>query len=177
MLTFLLRVTPAGWSLVEWSRGTRVYGGSERTEGLSREETTSRGLFTLLMTITHTACRYLKRWVVQCAVGVLTLQGVCFKSTLTSVLFQMRSTQRVSVWPVGLVGGMKYERPVVEGGKVGAVHALVCPLGNWRNDSKKNMNSLTELHTAEGKVVCVTPEKSMWLFYKSLEIKKTKVKR
>lgn len=30
----------------------------------------------------------------------------------------MRSTQRVSVWPVGLVGGMKYERPVVEGGKV-----------------------------------------------------------
>lgn len=34
------------------------------------------------------------------------------------VLFQMRSTQRVSVWPVGLVGGMKYERPVVEGGKV-----------------------------------------------------------
>lgn len=34
------------------------------------------------------------------------------------VSFQMRSTQRVSVWPVGLVGGMKYERPVVEGGKV-----------------------------------------------------------
>lgn len=26
----------------------------------------------------------------------------------------------MSVWPVGLVGGMKYERPVVEGGKVGA---------------------------------------------------------
>lgn len=23
------------------------------------------------------------------------------------------------MWPVGLVGGMKYERPVVEGGKVG----------------------------------------------------------
>lgn len=66
----------------------------------------------------------------QCAVGVLTLQSVCFKSTLTSVLFQMRSTQRVSVWPVGLVGGMKYERPVVEGGKVGAVYALDCPLGN-----------------------------------------------
>lgn len=32
----------------------------------------------------------------------------------------MRSTQRVSVWPVGLVGGMKYESPVVEGGKVSA---------------------------------------------------------
>lgn len=32
----------------------------------------------------------------------------------------MRSTQRVSVWPVGLVGGMKFESPVVEGGKVGA---------------------------------------------------------
>lgn len=26
----------------------------------------------------------------------------------------------MSVWPVGLVGGMKYERPVVEGGKVGS---------------------------------------------------------
>ncbi|XP_056298307.1 galactosylgalactosylxylosylprotein 3-beta-glucuronosyltransferase 3 isoform X2 [Pseudoliparis swirei] len=35
---------------------------------------------------------------------------------------QMRSTQRVSVWPVGLVGGMKYERPVVEGGKVVRFH-------------------------------------------------------
>lgn len=41
---------------------------------------------------------------------------------------QMRSTQRVSVWPVGLVGGMKYERPVVEGGKVRSLtfcHAAV----------------------------------------------------
>lgn len=28
----------------------------------------------------------------------------------------------MSVWPVGLVGGMKYERPVVEGGKVGAIY-------------------------------------------------------
>ncbi|XP_056298309.1 galactosylgalactosylxylosylprotein 3-beta-glucuronosyltransferase 3 isoform X4 [Pseudoliparis swirei] len=35
---------------------------------------------------------------------------------------EMRSTQRVSVWPVGLVGGMKYERPVVEGGKVVRFH-------------------------------------------------------
>lgn len=40
------------------------------------------------------------------------------------VLSQMRDTQRVSVWPVGLVGGMKYERPVVEGGKVGACALL-----------------------------------------------------
>ncbi|XP_061565440.1 galactosylgalactosylxylosylprotein 3-beta-glucuronosyltransferase 3 [Cololabis saira] len=35
---------------------------------------------------------------------------------------EMRSTQRVSVWPVGLVGGMKYEKPVVEGGKVVRFH-------------------------------------------------------
>lgn len=41
------------------------------------------------------------------------------------LLSQMRSTQRVSVWPVGLVGGMKYERPVVEGGKVGAAYVLL----------------------------------------------------
>lgn len=62
----------------------------------------------------------------------------------------------MSVWPVGLVGGMKYERPVVEGGKVCAVYA--------HENMKKNMNSLTELHTAEGKVVCVTPGKGMCLF-------------
>ncbi|XP_061664223.1 galactosylgalactosylxylosylprotein 3-beta-glucuronosyltransferase 3 [Syngnathoides biaculeatus] len=35
---------------------------------------------------------------------------------------EMRSTRRVSVWPVGLVGGMKYEKPVVEGGKVVRFH-------------------------------------------------------
>ncbi|XP_058481657.1 galactosylgalactosylxylosylprotein 3-beta-glucuronosyltransferase 3 isoform X3 [Solea solea] len=38
------------------------------------------------------------------------------------VFEEMRSTQRVSVWPVGLVGGMKYEKPVVEGGKVVRFH-------------------------------------------------------
>lgn len=32
--------------------------------------------------------------------------------------YQMRSTKGVSVWPVGLVGGRRYERPVVEKGKV-----------------------------------------------------------
>lgn len=30
----------------------------------------------------------------------------------------MRSTQGVSVWPVGFVGGRAYERPLVSGGKV-----------------------------------------------------------
>ncbi|XP_061525376.1 LOW QUALITY PROTEIN: galactosylgalactosylxylosylprotein 3-beta-glucuronosyltransferase 3 [Phycodurus eques] len=35
---------------------------------------------------------------------------------------EMRSTRQVSVWPVGLVGGMKYEKPVVEGGKVVRFH-------------------------------------------------------
>lgn len=34
------------------------------------------------------------------------------------------------MWPVGLVGGMKYERPVVEGGKVCTFNALVCQLIN-----------------------------------------------
>ncbi len=34
----------------------------------------------------------------------------------------MRYTYRVSVWPVGLVGGMKFERPVVEDGKVVRFH-------------------------------------------------------
>ncbi|KAG7492823.1 hypothetical protein MATL_G00018700 [Megalops atlanticus] len=31
---------------------------------------------------------------------------------------EMRSTRRVSVWPVGLVGGRRYERPLVEKGRV-----------------------------------------------------------
>lgn len=30
----------------------------------------------------------------------------------------MRTTRKVSVWPVGLVGGRRYERPLVENGKV-----------------------------------------------------------
>lgn len=34
------------------------------------------------------------------------------------LLKQMRSTRKVSVWPVGLVGGRRYERPVVANGKV-----------------------------------------------------------
>ncbi|XP_004554387.1 galactosylgalactosylxylosylprotein 3-beta-glucuronosyltransferase 3 [Maylandia zebra] len=54
-------------------------------------------------------------------------QGVVYfaddDNTYSLQLFEeMRSTQRVSVWPVGLVGGMKYERPVVEGGKVVRFH-------------------------------------------------------
>ncbi|MBN3304800.1 B3GA2 glucuronosyltransferase, partial [Amia calva] len=32
--------------------------------------------------------------------------------------WQMRSTRTVSVWPVGLVGGRRYERPVVDKGRV-----------------------------------------------------------
>lgn len=44
-------------------------------------------------------------------------------NTYSLQLFEeMRSTQRVSVWPVGLVGGMKFESPVVEGGKVVRFH-------------------------------------------------------
>ncbi|KYO30360.1 galactosylgalactosylxylosylprotein 3-beta-glucuronosyltransferase 3 [Alligator mississippiensis] len=31
---------------------------------------------------------------------------------------EMRSTRRVAVWPVGLVGGVRVERPLVEGGRV-----------------------------------------------------------
>ncbi|XP_014012166.1 galactosylgalactosylxylosylprotein 3-beta-glucuronosyltransferase 3 isoform X1 [Salmo salar] len=44
-------------------------------------------------------------------------------NTYSLKLFEeMRGTQRVSVWPVGLVGGMRYERPVVEAGKVVRFH-------------------------------------------------------
>ncbi|XP_072311420.1 galactosylgalactosylxylosylprotein 3-beta-glucuronosyltransferase 3, partial [Eucyclogobius newberryi] len=44
-------------------------------------------------------------------------------NTYSLQLFQeMRSTQKVSVWPVGLVGAMKYESPVVQEGKVVGFH-------------------------------------------------------
>ncbi|XP_033001268.1 galactosylgalactosylxylosylprotein 3-beta-glucuronosyltransferase 2 [Lacerta agilis] len=40
-------------------------------------------------------------------------------NTYSLELFQeMRTTHKVSVWPVGLAGGRRYERPVVEKGKV-----------------------------------------------------------
>ncbi|XP_075693434.1 galactosylgalactosylxylosylprotein 3-beta-glucuronosyltransferase 3 isoform X2 [Rhinoderma darwinii] len=35
---------------------------------------------------------------------------------------EMRNTQKVSVWPVGLVGGLRYEGPLVTGGKVVGFH-------------------------------------------------------
>ncbi|XP_044125916.1 galactosylgalactosylxylosylprotein 3-beta-glucuronosyltransferase 3 isoform X1 [Bufo gargarizans] len=35
---------------------------------------------------------------------------------------EMRHTQKVSVWPVGLVGGLRYEGPLVTGGKVVGFH-------------------------------------------------------
>ncbi|KAL7880254.1 hypothetical protein SRHO_G00025080 [Serrasalmus rhombeus] len=44
-------------------------------------------------------------------------------NTYSLQLFEeMRYTVKVSVWPVGLVGGMKFERPVVENGKVVRFH-------------------------------------------------------
>uniref|UniRef100_A0A8C5QVG3 Galactosylgalactosylxylosylprotein 3-beta-glucuronosyltransferase n=1 Tax=Leptobrachium leishanense TaxID=445787 RepID=A0A8C5QVG3_9ANUR len=51
------------------------------------------------------------------------VSGVVFfaddDNTYSLELFQeMRTTRKVSVWPVGLVGGRRYERPVVENGKV-----------------------------------------------------------
>lgn len=48
------------------------------------------------------------------------------------------------MWPVGLVGGMKYERPVVEGGKVGVFCLLVCEL--WNSTSTYRL--FPELSTA-----------------------------
>ncbi|XP_061091537.1 galactosylgalactosylxylosylprotein 3-beta-glucuronosyltransferase 3 [Conger conger] len=44
-------------------------------------------------------------------------------NTYSLQLFEeMRGTRTVSVWPVGLVGGMRFERPVVEGGRVVRFH-------------------------------------------------------
>ncbi|XP_069824327.1 galactosylgalactosylxylosylprotein 3-beta-glucuronosyltransferase 3 [Dendropsophus ebraccatus] len=44
-------------------------------------------------------------------------------NTYSIRIFQeMRNTQKVSVWPVGLVGGLRYEGPIVTGGKVVGFH-------------------------------------------------------
>ncbi|KAL7978165.1 hypothetical protein Chor_005152 [Crotalus horridus] len=39
----------------------------------------------------------------------------------------IRSTKRVSVWPVGLVGGLRFERPLVEKGKVAGFYTAWKP--------------------------------------------------
>lgn len=33
---------------------------------------------------------------------------------LVWTFFQMRSTKKVSVWPVGMVGGLRYESPICD---------------------------------------------------------------
>lgn len=49
-------------------------------------------------------------------------------NTYSLRLFQeMRSTRGVSVWPVGLVGGLRFERPLVEGGRVVGFHTAWKP--------------------------------------------------
>ncbi|MXQ80126.1 hypothetical protein E5288_WYG013725 [Bos mutus] len=54
---------------------------------------------------------------------LLTGSGACPLGTMQPILLTctirwMRTTRKVSVWPVGLVGGRRYERPLVENGKV-----------------------------------------------------------
>ncbi|NXN97570.1 B3GA3 glucuronosyltransferase, partial [Rhinopomastus cyanomelas] len=40
---------------------------------------------------------------------------------------QMRSTRGVSAWPVGLVGGLRFEGPLVSGGRVVGFHTAWKP--------------------------------------------------
>lgn len=64
------------------------------------------------------------------------------------------------MWPVGLVGGMKYERPVVEGGKVGAFYVLIYQLFNSvLLHFSKSMNLLAKSHTA--KVISIVCDSRM----------------
>ena len=43
---------------------------------------------------------------------------------LVSGVFQMRWTKKVSVWPVGLSGGLKFEGPLCENGHVVDWHTM-----------------------------------------------------
>lgn len=67
------------------------------------------------------------RWLRESYRGQQGERGVVYfaddDNTYSLQLFEeMRGTQMVSVWPVGLVGGMRYERPVVEDGRVVRFH-------------------------------------------------------
>ncbi|XP_028830965.1 galactosylgalactosylxylosylprotein 3-beta-glucuronosyltransferase 3 [Denticeps clupeoides] len=67
------------------------------------------------------------RWLREMAAAAAVEQAVVYfaddDNTYSLKVFEeMRFTQRVSVWPVGLVGGMRYEGPVVENGKVVRFH-------------------------------------------------------
>ena len=44
----------------------------------------------------------------------------------------MRSTKKVSVWPVGLVGYLRYESPVIKNGKVGDVYCRIPSGQKWK---------------------------------------------
>ncbi|OWF53552.1 galactosylgalactosylxylosylprotein 3-beta-glucuronosyltransferase 1-like [Mizuhopecten yessoensis] len=56
-------------------------------------------------------------------------------NTYNRKLFEeMRYTQRVSVWPVGLVGGLKHESPIVKNGKVKGWNAMYMPERNFAID-------------------------------------------
>jgi len=48
------------------------------------------------------------------------MKNLMAKNFFTDVeLFEeMRATKKVSVWPVGLVGGIMVEKPIVEKGKI-----------------------------------------------------------
>ena len=66
--------------------------------------------------------------------------GACVSDmfhTGVRVVFQMRLTQKVSVWPVGLVGGLRYEGPIVVRGTVRIVSVVSLFLSalSWSQDS------------------------------------------
>uniref|UniRef100_A0A8C0BZD8 Galactosylgalactosylxylosylprotein 3-beta-glucuronosyltransferase n=1 Tax=Buteo japonicus TaxID=224669 RepID=A0A8C0BZD8_9AVES len=65
----------------------------------------------------HVISRLLKKMAFHQHVQKKPTRKTCMHSHCACLL-QMRTTRKVSVWPVGLVGGRRYERPVVENGKV-----------------------------------------------------------
>lgn len=68
-------------------------------------------------------------------------QGAVGRAVTPCCLLQMRTTRKVSVWPVGLVGGRRYERPVVENGKVVGWYT------GWRADRPFAIDMAGEAHS------------------------------
>lgn len=53
----------------------------------------------------------------------------CVKVVSPTAILQMRNTEKVSVWPVGLVGKLMYESPILKDGKV-SLRRLANPQGS-----------------------------------------------
>eukprot|EP00123_Amoebidium_parasiticum_P006812 comp17676_c0_seq1/m.17491 comp17676_c0_seq1/g.17491 ORF comp17676_c0_seq1/g.17491 comp17676_c0_seq1/m.17491 type:complete len:173 (-) comp17676_c0_seq1:15-533(-) len=66
------------------------------------------------------------------------------------VFEEMRTTKRVSIWPVAFVGGQSYERPIVTDGKVTGWHVSWHPERTYPTDMSSFAFHTSLLHGPKG---------------------------